>query len=386
MAWAGVLTGLSGCLGIIWWSTGYSRSWFYTAIAVSVLSSAAGINTVTKTPNSEEARKKLVIGSIVFFFISLTRLLPETLVLRDTILYLLASSMFLIRLRRHEMNGPSLTSKKVQWSVGSLIVVSVAMFLAFGFSVGSSAGREVVLELFRKLGLVFETILNFVLIPVGYLVQWLVTLLQRFVRPAGFTFSHGADSYLEDLLKLYGDRSSSWTLPVWLRWLLTGSLIVACLVLLWLFVSRVLQQAEQHPVNESRMSLASSGAVKEWLDLTLKERKQNLRRSLQRLRRLIPLTGPNTLEELYARTTEFMSRRGFPRHPALTPFEYLRLIETQIKSSEVSTCLRTITVIFSQCYYANRKPEEAEWTSLLSAYHGLLKYKEWPTGNEEVAK
>ena len=384
LAWAGVLIGLSGCLGIIWCSTGYSSSWFYTGIAVSVLSSAAGINTVTKTLNSEGARKKLVIGSLLFFFMSLTRSLPETLVLRDTILYLLASSMFLIRQRHHEVNGSSLTSKKVQWSVGSVLIVSVAMFLAIGFSLGSSAGRELVLELFRKLGSVFETTLKFVLIPVSYLVQWLVGLLRRFVRPAGFTFSNGADSYLEDLLKLYGERSSSWMLPVWSRWLLAGSLIVACVMLLWLFISRTLRQAEQHPINESRVSLASSGAVKEWLDLTLRERKQNLKRSLLRLRRLMPLTGPSTLEELYARTTEFMSRKGFPRNPALTPFEYLRLIETQITSSEVSGCLRTITVIFSQCHYADRKPEEAEWASLLSAYHGLLKYQGWQTGDEEV--
>lgn len=384
LAWAGVLIGICGCLGIVWRNEGYVNSWFYTGIAVSVLASAAGVNSVTKRLDSQGARRKLVVGSILFFFMALSRPLPETAVLRDTILYLSILSVFLIRQRGYEISGPSVISKKRQWSLGSLITVSVVMVFAIVFSLGSSVGRELISQLSEKLWPVLETILEYVLLPVGYLVQWIGMFLQKFIKPDDSDFDVEFESFRENMRKMQESKDGLWTMPVWLKWLLAGSVIAGCLVVLWMFISRTLEKAEERSVDESRVSLVSSGVVKEWLDLTLEEGKQKFRKSLQKLRGLFPLADPGSLEELYAGTTEFMSKKGFPRHLTLTPLEYLSVIESQISSSEISAYLRTISVLFSQCYYAGRKPEGTEWELLLSAYHSLLKYEEWPAGDEPL--
>lgn len=381
LAWAGVLMGICGCLGIIRKATDYSSSWLYTVMALAVLSSAAGINTVTKRLTSQGALKKLVFGSIVFFIVSLTRLSPETAVLRDTVLYLLVSSMFIIRQRSHEVAGWGVASRRHYWNAGSVIVVLVAMCLALTFCLSSSAGRELVTEFFRRLGPVLETTLKYVLMPVGYLIQWLVVFLKRFARTDGSTLSFEVNGALEELQKLKS-QDRLWIMPVWLKWLLAGSLLIACFALLWLFISRILNQAEPPGVSESRVSLASKGAVKEWFDLTLNEGKQKLKKSLQRFRRLVIFREPGNLEELYAGTTEFMSQKGFPRHPASTPFEYLGHVEARIESSEAIAYLRTISVVFSRCHYSGKKPEEAEWRLALSAYRSLLRYQELQTGDE----
>ena len=61
------------------------------------------------------------------------------------------------------------------------------MCLALTFCLSSSAGRELVTEFFRRLGPVLETTLKYVLMPVGYLIQWLVVFLKRFARTDGST-------------------------------------------------------------------------------------------------------------------------------------------------------------------------------------------------------
>lgn len=382
LAWAGILIGVSVCLGIIWHSIGHPMSWLCTGVALSVLSSAVGINAVTKHLGSLGARRKLVLGSIIFFFMALGRTAPQSSVFRDTILYLLVSSMFLIRQRGLEVDKSVLVSRNRRWNTSSVIVVSIAMLLAVAFSLGSSAGRQLVSELLRVIEPVLEKTLEIILLPVGYFIQWLGAILQRFMTQDDTKFSIEFDSFLDDLRKLQQEQDTLLTLPLWLKLLLSGTVITVSLILLWRFISRTMDRTEQGFADESRISLASSGAVKEWLDLTLNEGKQKLGKSLQRLRRLVSGSDPQTVEEIYARATEFMSKKGFPRHPALTPFEYLRIIENHMGASEVFSYLETISLIFSECHYACRKPEEAEWQSALSAYHGLLRHEEWQGAGE----
>lgn len=382
LAWGGILIGVSICLGIIWRNTGYPISWLCTGIALSVLSSAAGINAVTKHLGSPGARRKLVFGSIVFFFMALGRIAPKSPVFRDTILYLIVSSMFLIRQRGLEVDRSGLVSRNCRWNRGSVVVVAAAMLLAVAFSLGSSAGRQLVSELLRIIEPVLEKTLDIILMPVGYFIQWLGAILQRFMTQNDTDFSIEFDSFLDDLRKLQQEQDGLLTLPLWLKLLLSGTVITVSLVLLWRFISRTMDRAEQGFADESRISLASSGAVKEWFDLTFNEGKHKLAKSLQFLRRLVSGSDPQTLEELYARATEFMSQKGFPRHPTLTPFEYLRIIENHMGPGEISSHLETISVIFSECHYACRKPQEAEWQSALSAYHGLLTHEEWRGAGE----
>ncbi len=146
-----------------------------------------------------------------------------------------------------------MASRRHYWNAGSVIVVLVAMCLALTFCLSSSAGRELVTEFFRRLGPALETTLKYVLMPVGYLIQWLVVFLKRFARTDGSTLSFEVNGALEELQKLKS-QDRLWIMPVWLKWLLAGSLLIACFALLWLFISRILNQAEPPGVSESQVS------------------------------------------------------------------------------------------------------------------------------------
>jgi len=132
-----------------------------------------------------------------------------------------------------------------------------------------------------------------------------------------------------------------------------------------------MERPQGEAIIESRVSVASSDAVKEWLDLTLSEAKRKLAKRFEGFRKMISSSEPQTIQDLYLATVEYASKKIVPKDPSQTPLEYLDLLRSNADSSYVAELVGTISLTFSECYYSGTQPTSSQWRSALSAYRML---------------
>ena len=102
-------------------------------------------------------------------------------------------------------------------------------------------------------------------------------------------------------------------LPQWVKLLVIGLAIVAVLVLPWRLISKTVEKPEGEPLAESRISVASTEVVKEWLDSTLLEGKQKLAMRFRQIGKFLSASEPKTIEDLYLATIDFTSKKLYSK-------------------------------------------------------------------------
>ena len=223
LVWIGIVGAMGASLWIILKNAGH-LSWLPTGLTLTVLASAGGINAVTKRMDSSDAQKRLVFGSVAFFLMALTEVAPQPVVLRDTILCLCVSTVFLIRQKGKEVDR-SRGDTQNRWNAGSVISVSVILILALILTFGSSVGKQLLSELMSLIYPLAEKLLEIILLPVGYLIQWLITVLKRFIVPDESRFKMEFESFRDDIDKLQQEEQSLLALPLWAKIILWGLFI-----------------------------------------------------------------------------------------------------------------------------------------------------------------
>ena len=376
--WVCVLSIMGVCIWRVWEHAVYDVSWLYMEIAISVLASALGINSVTKHLDAAKATRKMVFGAMVFFVMGVFQTVPQTMILRGTICYLPLSSVLIVRQRGFEVGPGDIGTKQQrqwnrQWNTSSLIVVCVAGFMAVVLFVVLTGGKELLRDMYQLIQPILEKGFDLILLPIAYLFGWISDLLSGLIDPDNAEFAFEFQPLRDETKEMQEQNEVIAVLPQWVKLLVIGLAIVAVLVLLWRLISKTVEKPEGEPLAESRISVASTEVVKEWLDSTLLEGKQKLAMRFRQIGKFLSASEPKTIEDLYLATIDFTSKKLIPKDPSLTPFEYLEVIEDSTDSPQITDLIRTISLIFSECYYSGARPSPTQWTTALSAYRDLTR-------------
>ncbi len=369
--WAGALVVMGVAIWVVFRRGGYRVSWLYIQTALCVLASASGINSITKHLDAAKATRKMVFGTIVFFVISLFSIVPQAMILRHTVYYLVVSSVFIVRQRGSEVDQDMGISRDKRWNLSSVVVVCTAGFVALVLVAFLSGGKRLLSDLYQLVQPFLEKGFDLILLPVAYLLEWISNILSRLIDPNNADFAVEFQPFLDQMREMQEQNETVSILPIWVKWLFIGLVTAAVLVFLWRFISRTMERPQGEAIIESRVSVASSDAVKEWLDLTLSEAKRKLAKRFEGFRKMISSSEPQTIQDLYLATVEYASKKIVPKDPSQTPLEYLDLLRSNADSSYVAELVGTISLTFSECYYSGTQPTSSQWRSALSAYRML---------------
>ena len=364
-------------IGILIWAVsrygGCHLSWTYAQIVFSVFASALGINSVTKHLDAAKAMRNMVFGTLLLFAIGLFPYVPQKVILGNTACYLAISSIFIVRQRGFEVDYEVSERKNKLWNASSVILVCVAGFVALGLVALLTGGKQLLGDLYQFMEPALEKGLDLIILPVAYLLEWISNILSKFIDPNNADFAVEFQPFFDQTKEMNEQDEVVSLLPPWAKWLLIGLAIVAGLIFLWRFISKTEDRPETKSDAESRTSVFSPNAFKEWLDLTLSQGREELSKKLREIGRLILRPEPKTIEDLYLATTEYTSRRIIAKDPSQTPFEYAKAIEANSNSPDTADLVHTISLIFSECHYSEIPPNPIQWATALTAYRTLTR-------------
>ncbi len=343
-----------------------------TCIFAWVLCSGRGVAFVTQPRNSQTAKRDLVLGTMILGFLSLVVGGSSQRAFLDIIVFVLLGSALLVLRRSREVSDSSLLlEENAPWAIGGAVfigLVLVAVLILYALGPG---GSEAVLAVFRILWEWFATILGYLMIPVAYLVQWLIIGFQRMIAGRNMETPEAQIPEPDDLLGELLDEQRLTHLPEWVKWAVFLVVLFFVGHLVWRFVSKSFSARESEHARETRTSLAHGEAPKEWLAEALGGLAAVTSGVMAKLRSLID-REPRTLEGLYRATLMLLAARGLSKDPQLTPYEYRDLVNDDIPVEEGREALNQITAIFAECFYSERPPREEELILAKSAYGRIL--------------
>ena len=367
--WGAVIFAMGILMWVVSWYGGYRLSWTYAQIVFFVFASALGINSVTKHLDAAKAMRNMVFGTLLLFGIGLFPYVPHKVILGNTACYLAILSVFIVRQRGLEVDDEVSARKIKLRNASSVILVCIAGFVALGLVALLTGGKQLLGDLYQFVEPALEKGLDLIILPLAYLLEWISNILSKFIDPDNADFAVEFQPFLDQAKEMEEQDEVVSLLPPWAKWLLIGLAIVAGFIFLWRFISKTEDRPEGKSDTESRTSVFSTNAFKEWLDLSLSEGREELSKKLKEIGRLISRPDPKTIEELYLATIKYTSRRIIAKDPSQTPFEYVKIIETN--SPDTADLVHTISAIFSECHYSETPPDPIQWATALTAYHTL---------------
>ena len=218
-------------------------------------------------------------------------------------IYLAISSIFIVRQRGFEVDYEVSERKNKLWNASSVILVCVAGFVALGLVALLTGGKQLLGDLYQFMEPALEKGLDLIILPVAYLLEWISNILSKFIDPNNADFAVEFQPFFDQTKEMNEQDEVVSLLPPWAKWLLIGLAIVAGLIFLWRFISKTEDRPETKSDAESRTSVFSPNAFKEWLDLTLSQGREELSKKLREIGRLILRPEPKTIEDLYLATT-----------------------------------------------------------------------------------
>lgn len=212
-------------------------------------------------------------------------------------------------------------------------------------------------------------ILFWVLEPV---LTWLLWLLRQLVERLDWSFLQGLmdaseENPMQEQLSEPGEGVLS-GLPPWvwisLRYLLILLAILVVLGLILLFLDRMRvkpegEEGEEESGEELTMGGATLGRGVRWLrDMAGLVRRFGLSRQL---------LAAISVQNIYANLCRLARQRGYPRHPAQPPDDYLPTLQQAFADQEEA--LARITVAYMQVHYGDQPVSAAELARLRQDYN-----------------
>lgn len=263
-----------------------------------------------------------------------------------------------------------------RWS--AILTVATGMLVALGVVVGrlySLEGLRTLLRwlapLWRVLGNLFYLLLTWVARLLEPLMVWMIEMLRRMigavsteplVTPLGTpSFAQPPPGPVSAARQLAGEA---------LQYGCLGGLLLLALVLILLLLPG--RRTPRPQVEETRESL--------WPGHSLLERVADAaRKGAERLRELGELVGQYgvgrtlfaalTVRRLYALMCEEGARRGFPRDPSQTPYEYLADLRLAFPGCEGEA--RVITEAYVQVHYGETPASPDQWEQVQSSWRSM---------------
>ncbi|MBN1890189.1 MAG: DUF4129 domain-containing protein [Thermoflexales bacterium] len=332
-----------------------------------------GLRLAQKPLSVLDARAKFQLGVVAFtLFVLVSLYAVEPAEINVILAAFFFCQLLAIGLTRVETIGEQPGGKRSQfgaWWLGMLSLCTAAVVLAAGAVMGAitGVGLEYVLTLLQPLLVIVSVLSAVVVIPIlflfGVAIDWLVDLISlrwaalegqfATVEPAQLTPEPGASSpAVEFITRALGCGKG-------LAVLLVVILIVAGVA----WAAGRLQARDSSAEDEEHESIWSAGR---WAARLRRQLGHGLKR-LSGAAGLLARLGANgfltalTIRRIYAQLQKLAGRRGYPRRPALTPYEYLPALY--------------------ECFPAQR----AELLHITEAYIGVH-YGELPERAEEMAE
>ena len=334
------------------------------------LCSARGVSGVTQPRGSEAVRGGLIMGTVILGSLSMVGLdggVPATV---ETLVFLLLGSALSILRRRREVAQRVSVQERTPWAAGGLgfvALVLLAVMVLYGVGTGGFGTLVRILTVCRDY---IAVALGYALTPLAYVVQWLILRLQRLVVGRETEGLQMPGSLGEELAKQMEENPELVGTPEWVKWSGLALLLIIVVGIAWLLVSRFYRRTRGEDTHERRASLVGGGALKEWLDDLADGLADMASQAVSKLRSLVG-GEPMTLHEIYTATLALLARRGIPREPHFTPFEYCKFATEEMPNDEAKGALARITNVFTECHYAEREPHDEELKSMKDAYRQL---------------
>ena len=331
--------------------------------------SARGIMTITQPRNSDSVRRGFVLGVLALSCFSLLRTERGVGDVASVFAFAILCSALLVVERRREVTERLSAPEETPWTVGGTVFILAALFLALVLYGAGSGGFGAVAAFIGVLWGYLVTVLGYALVPIAYLVQWLIAGVRRILVSRETQEIKLPRSPLEDLGKQLEETRPGIIAP-WVKWGLLGLALISLAAAAWFVASRLQRRSRRETQNETRISLGEGEVMKEWLADMAVALSDLMSTAGRRIRRLLK-TEPQTLEEIYVAALDLLGRRGMPRKPHLTPYEYLTSVAAGLPD-EGELALTRLTQIFAKLHYSERLATPTEIGEALTAYRGLL--------------
>lgn len=260
----------------------------------------------------------------------------------------------------------------------AMLMASVLAVLAVGsllLPLASPQGIETLRDLLAPVGDALAQaliwLLGILLAPLEPLLRWLAELAARGWQQAydsGLLSNFNRPQFAEQLDQepLAGRYMA--TILLVLR-LLCGGLILLALVAAGLWIlshqrRQLQEQVEEHESLEVSLRDALLGLLE-----NMRKRLRTAAGMLGRFGVSSELLAAISVRNIYANTTRLARRRGYPRHQAWTPYEYLPILQQAFPGAEAE--VRAITDAYVAVHYGEVPATRAEMARLRAAFERL---------------
>lgn len=338
-----------------------------TCIFAWFLCSGRGIAFLTKPRSSQTVRRDLVLGTMSLGFLSLVARDGSRWIVLDVIIFTLLLSVLLMLSRRREVSNCSSLEESTPWLTGGAVFIGLALIAVLVLYALGPGGAQVIFGIFGVLWKCFTTILTYLMMPLAYLIQWMIMGLQRLWAGRKTEAPDFLVPEVDERIKEYLDERELTHLPEWVKWPVFLIVLFFTGYLVWRYISKYFRTRVRQRPGETRTSLARGEAPREWLNEAVGGLAALVSGVAARLQSLFH-REPRTLEDLYNSTLMLLAARGLPKDPPLTPYEYRDLANDGIPTEEGREALNQITAIFAECFYGGKRPQEDELALAKTAY------------------
>ena len=342
---------------------------FLVVLYLVTLSSAArGIRNLTTRVEARDSQKFLVTGTMILSGLGLVFRRNPTghPGFRDVLVFLAVTQLSIVRKRRIEVAGVNDHSSQKPWAVTAIALLALSVLLAGVASFGGSILGELA-NILTWLAHPVMILLDYILIPVGYLAEMLTGFLKRFINPDALSLMEKLSEMSRQFEPEEAEETVK-TLAPWVKWAFIAVVLCAFGAALWLVISRLTRMPETRPFKERRESLGGAESLKSWGQEVMRDTKALLAKTLSGLTEFGPIRKPKNVDELYAFTLRALERHGIHRNPSQTPFEYLAFARERITVPSCSDALASISRLFSRCHYSMKNPDTEEWRRATADY------------------
>jgi hypothetical protein len=225
----------------------------------------------------------------------------------------------------------------------------------------------------RSLGRVAGWFLGLLMLPLAYLVEALVWLFKKLIRPFQ---RQTPDVPLgpPEPLEFQQPQSLPEPVIVAIQWVVVA-VVVAAVTALALYYMFRLRPQDEGEWEEERVSTWSAGALAGWWT----HWKSGWTRRAARLAGVWRQRSarPRTLEQVYLALLAKAGRLGQPRAPQQTPHEFLPALRLAFPEHRAE--VEHVTAAFVHHYYSSTRPEGDAWSRLAQYWASL---EAWEPGRE----
>jgi len=368
----------SGIFLVIVWLKPGGLSWDITISAevplyllLWALCSVQGINRA-RSSSLVISQHNALAGTLILALVASFRVSRSVNLASGALIFALLSTLDVALVRQRQVLSTVHPGQRRYWAAGGAGFLALALTIAAFASMGVPGAVSFISQVVSRVWDIISTIIIYMVIPIAWIAEWLVMRLRERLQ-LNTRESQGIPPLRKQLLEQLEEQASELVqLPPWAHAVLTGLAVAAALWLIWRFVlKRGPLKPQESQLKETRTSLLEKDAFREWAKSSMDEMLARVRSGVTKALGSILSNEPRTIQELYMRSLELLSKRVHPREQSQTPLEYLGSILKHVPSQAGREAFSYITELFCRCHYSGKPPQASEWEKAVHAYSVL---------------